>query len=705
MIKVNIEKNKKENPYIEHFAKDYLVRFYPNIQEVNIGSPDDDSKYTAADYLLKEPNVLVEIKEIHDYSSNQEMGIFSGSMRWLRDELEKRDLSWVGGSFIIETHMALKIRREDKGKIIDQLLQAIKEQKTNISIDNVGGFKIRKINNKENHVFFSASGGVRSIDPVSTIYENIYKKINTADNQLGSYREKVAKKILLLVNQYIFADPRNVVEALSRHDSELVKYKNIDEIWLIFRDRDKEFLPPELIYTKDFLAELAEAKFEVNPINIKLLEKWFYSLEKANNEYKEKLFLVMKHLFTDKKPCEIVKDDSTREQMVQIGIWLAQKERFEDAAWIVKKFIDDTDPGKPEDYIGDPDFNYHEEIIKGKDTITINTVLGHLAWVIQKLCVKEEYIFFALENTKKLLEHPNLYVRLQGIIPLTEIAARRQWLKGWNQRPYVGEYKIFHDLCFGLIDLLEKNKNYVAIADSTTYLFSYYKDLTTEESIRVLNALKINNEAAGLFVYFGIFRARHYKDVDIPFDAAKLSLFLKDILKSKNESDSLIIASIGWHFWKLLSEQKQEFNELKPYIDLLFDRPYSQDLHGNIEMIIEDWIGSEVEISIKWFNQYLDNIIDYLKAYEDIRSNGGLWLSLEPILESIAKNCPSALIKIIPKVTKICKKGGYVGYFNKIFQTYKLIEDEDLKKQVKELSKNLYQTIEADYPRVDKMDW
>ncbi len=555
-MQIKFLKQKKEDRYIEHFAHAYLGS---ELQNLTIDSPDSDSKFTAPDYLLQEASLLVEIKEIHDYSGNRELGSLHKSTRWLREELALRDTSWAKGYFMVETPWDLKIRREDKNEVVDKILQTIREGKTNILIEKFGQFKIRKLDALENRITFSAFGGVKSIDPVSTIYENINQKIVQANKQLGSHKEKVGKKILILVNQYVFADPKNVVEALSRSVSSLAGYKNIDEIWLIFQTSDGSFLPPELLFTKEFLSQLEESKLEPSTINLHLFEKWFIPLEKTGDEYKEKLFLIMKALFVSKKPFELIRADETREQMVQMGQWLVQKNRYQDVIWLINTFIDDPDPVRSEDYVGDPDFNYAERIKEGEDPRIITTVLGHLAWVIQKLALKEEYISLALQYCKKLFEHPNLYVNLQAIVPLTDIAARRQWLKGWNVRPYVDDYKIFHDLTFSLISLLEEHPNYKAIADWTAHLFAYYKDLDTEEALRVLNAIKTTDESAGLFIYFGIFRERHYRDQNIPFNPAMLSSVLKDIIVKERDPDSRLVASIAWHIWKILHEEKGEF--------------------------------------------------------------------------------------------------------------------------------------------------
>ncbi|WP_176230579.1 hypothetical protein, partial [Candidatus Hakubella thermalkaliphila] len=165
--------------------------------------------------------------------------------------------------------------------------------------------------------------------------------------------------------------------------------------------------------------------------------------------------------------------------MARLGLWLVDKERFDETVWLIDQFIDDPDPVAPEHYEGVPESNYQEKIIAGEDPHIITTVRGNLAWVIQKLALRKNYIIKALDYTKTLLRYKNLYAKLQAIIPLIEIAARRQWLEELNPQ----EYKEFHDVTF---DLLRNYAKYPPIAKRLTHVFYYFQDLTTEEDLEVL---------------------------------------------------------------------------------------------------------------------------------------------------------------------------------------------------------------------------
>jgi len=311
--------------------------------------------------------------------------------------------------------------------------------------------------------------------------------------------------------------------------------------------------------------------------------------------------------------------------IIRLGEHLAAKNRFNDVIWIIDKFIDDPDPEEPEQYSGDPDFNYHQKIANGEDPFVITTVLGHLAWLVQKLAIQKEYIGKALNYTEKLLSHKNLYVKFQAIIPLVEIAARRQWLDGWGKRPRESEYKKFHSMVFDLVELVSQNPDYKAIANKLVLVFSYYNDLSTEEADEVLNLLKITSESARLFVYFGIFRQRDYKDQHIEFDGKKFETKLREIIKSNTEENIELKERISLHFWQILKENKDEFEKIRPYIELFLKQPYQKDIYSNIEHIINETIRDKPDVCIEWYKQMLSRISKYLESVEP-QSQIVLWL-------------------------------------------------------------------------------
>ncbi|GAG55295.1 unnamed protein product, partial [marine sediment metagenome] len=285
------------------------------------------------------------------------------------------------------------------------------------------------------------------------------------------------------------------------------------------------------------------------------------------------------------------------------------------------------------------------KIAEGEDPKIITTVLGRLAWVVQKLAIFDKYIKNALMYTKRLAYHPNLYVKLQAIIPLTEIAARRQLLEGYGDRPYSKEYKTFHKLTFDLVKLVKDHPNYTIIADWLTRVFGYYKDLSTNEAEQALKALQISKESSGLFIYFAIFREKHYKNQPIKFNAERFRAWLADIIKAEKKIYIPLRENVAWHFWRILDEDLSKFDYLRSYIDLLIRQPYHKSTHYYNEKIIETCFTKHPDICLLWYMTVLDQVEK--ATLWQVPKTESIWLvSAEKIIVETARQQPKQLLRL-----------------------------------------------------------
>lgn len=709
-MKINFlcKQSKKEDKYIKPFVEFYLSSYFPKIKKVSIDCPDKNNQQKAPDYFLIQPKIAVEIKEVHEREEIERMAATGYNVRRLQkalDELVQRE-KFLAGVYYLDYPWNLKVKRGEEKIVAEKIIVAIRNNQREFSIDRIGDFKIiSKSENKENKIILGASmGPVRWINPAGTIHQNIGPKIATANKQLGA--KDADKRILLLVNKYIFGDRiTEFIEAFTYSYKDLLGYKNIDEIWIQIESASNQF-SHSLLYKRDFLSSFDKANLQpITKEKIKLFTDWFYPLSKLGDDFKEKLFNSLKQILKNKKPYEVFDNSFVREEMVRLGIWLAEKERLDDSIWIINKFINDPDPQEPEKYSGDPKFNYHKQIVNGEDPHIITTVLGHLAWVIQKLAVRKKYIVKALDYTKKLLSHKNLYVKLQAIIPLIEIAGRRQWLEGWGKRPREGEYREFHKIVFGLIALVQKNPNYKAIAKWLCRVFAYYKDLSTREAEQVLDALKITEESAGLFVYFGIFRQRHYKDQNVKFDSRRLEKKLKEIIKNQKEDYGRLRASITWHLWKILDENRNEFETIKPYIDLILEQPYQRDIYDDIERVINNWIKDKPDICIMWYKQMLSKISEFVEKTK-LKQSQRVWLMhTDKIIEALARYNLKELLEVMEKLVFLWKKGVFVGSPKRLFESFKLISNEEQRVEFKRKFQKWYNSMRKLNPKIEKVSW
>lgn len=705
------KKPKPEDKYIYPFLGFY---FKDLKEDVEYKAIPEQSKYKTPDYYVPTSNSFVEVKEVHDAKDRQRSAQWGKIINNLRKQIRNHNsLKKINGLYSIATPPVFKFPT-DKEKIknaANEILQAIVDKKTEVSLHNVT-FKLERVSDKDNGVYFSAKGLGGFFDPAQTIDENIKDKLATANRQLGFKldKQKVEKKIVLLTNHYhLLHWDWDLYKAVSYSYKQLLAYKDIDEIWFQNPNKDGTFTH-KLLYTKQFLSGYHNQKLKVSQENSFLLSNWFSALEKMGDVYKKKLFVALRSFLSIKKPHGWFKEsNSAREEMVRLGVWLIENKRFNDATWLIEKFISDPSPVRPEGYTGDPDFNYHKQILEGKDPHIITTVLGHLSWTIQKLAArrKEEnknYTIKALNYTKSLINHKNYYVKLQAIIPLIEIAKRRQWLSGWSKRPREKEYKEFHDLVFSLVKIVKDKPKCVAIAKWLCNVFAYYKDLSTKEAIEVLDTLRVTEESAGLFLYYGIYRGGHYKDQNIEFKSKELKKKLKDLIKSKAQKDQILKSNLAWHFWKLLDENPNEFDKLSDWIPLFVELPYERRIYGSLLRIIEDWIINKSDICIPWYKTLINNIVEEIGTEEKARN---FWLTTKTgeILIEIAKKKPDELGDIVKKLVKLWKLGSFVGSPKEIFESYKAVKDAKLRRENKARFQKWYKKMKKLNPKVEKVDW
>ncbi|MBW2044709.1 MAG: hypothetical protein JRI96_07455 [Deltaproteobacteria bacterium] len=692
-------------PFIEFYGSKYLQKF----KRVDIEFPELSNIYRekVPDCFLVQPKILIEVKRIFHRQSIQSLAAWGSYVRRLEEEVKKRNLNKIKGSYLLNTPSGFRIKPRKVSKVVSQIINAVVASQSEVAIENVGKFKIDKISDEGKKIYFAGLGGEGGFfNPAQIIYENIREQVKSANQQLGfSKFGKVNKKILLLVNEYQLGYRiDNVVEALSFSYKDLFKFKNIDEIWLLYPPREDKILPPILLYSHSFFKQFEKTKVRKSKEAIELFDKWFYFLANKGDEYKERVFSLLKKVVDGKKPYQIFKNKFTRQEMVRLGNYFAEKGRYKEACWIIDKFIDDPDPPISNNYIGDPYFNYHKRIEKGDTISHITTVLGHLAWVIQKLALNQKQISKSLSYTKVLLSHKNLYVKLQAIFPLIEISARRQWLSGYGKRPYAGEYKEFKKIVFYLVDLVAKNPDYKAIADKLPLIFFYFKDLSTKEAEIVINNLVFAKDSAALFIYFGIFRERHYKEQEIEFNGRVFRDKLKAIITSKKKEHKNLRAGIIWHFWKILSDKPSEFGIILPYINIFLKQPYEEHSCRSLGMIIRDWINKKPDVCIDWFKKLLDQISDYLLKKD--RQEGVPWLvSTEEVITLIAKQKSGELVSVMGKLVDFWMKNTYIGNPKPLFESYKLVSDVNTREEIKRKFKIYYKSMKKENPRLKEVNW
>ncbi len=723
-MKIKFEfKDDKSNPteqvkaFIAYWLEEHGIR-----DEVKVLSPEKILG-KGADYFVINSGLLIEATQLIDNEDLARSAKWAITVNTL-SKLIKEDsrFSSIKGLHSISTPenfglKASQLKNESVlntkiSKAVDDIIKAILSKRPEV---DVFGYKLRveKVNEVDDGIYFSTIGRARSISVAGIFHENLRKKFDKANTQLGIEEidgAKVKSRVLLIVNKYrLLTFDWDLFEGLSYSYKELVeKYSNISEIWFQAEDGEGKY-QHKLLYRKAIFTQFENMDFSnMNSQDYEVFAKWFSALEKLDDNKKQILIEALKILLKRHSPHKIFPDPQTRIEMVRYGRWLAENNKRNDANWLIKQFLNDPDPSDPptgdkKDYGNE----LHESIKKAtkSDIHAIHTVKGHLAWTVQLLSLKKDFLlkesYGYTQGVLRSTKH--LYLILQWIFPLIEISNRRFWLKELDEKLY----EDFRKLCF---ELLESYSKYPDIAKGLVHVFHYFKELTTEETKEVLNKLEKADDYETLLLYFAIYREKHFKEEKYnkeirDYNPTYAKKKLEETILNDDNGLLNLRSGIAWNIWKILSEDEKELETLIPLIDSFLTSPYDGHLFHNFERIVEEYIDKFPEKSITWFIQ----IIKAAKLYLDKKPDEGrnVWLSTEigKVLRKTAEKKPEQLLVLIELLYEMWMKGAFVGTISEIFTSYKFIDNKELRLQLEGKFKEIYFRMKKVNEKLENVDW
>ncbi len=267
---------------------------------------------------------------------------------------------------------------------------------------------------------------------------------------------------------------------------------------------------------------------------------------------------------------------------------------------LIDKLINDPNPETSET---DHTFNDHLKIKRGEDVSTIGTVRGRVAWALQHLAVRKEYLSHALERVECLAGDSNLYVRRMTIFPFVEIVRRRSWFQEID--PSL-ENRV-KTLSFRM---LRNNRDYKRILNELLHVFSHFRDLDESEAKIVLKEFEGVPDASFLFIYFAIYRKEQYEERG-PFDSKEF----EDILTSHiKDPSSEIRANIALQFWRHIDKSFDYYGKYKRFIFQFFEGIYDLKTFQNLLLIIERILsrGDLFDEGYELFHKHLNLEKDYV---------------------------------------------------------------------------------------------
>ena len=685
IIKMNfLSKSKNEDKFLELFINYYYSKYFPELTEENIFSPDGDgnNEGPSPDFYLKNSHLLIEVKRVLDRKDQEITAAYILNLERLNKVLETADKSFLDGYYFVRVPMGIRVRRGEESDVINQILESIKNRKNELFIPNSGTLEITKWEKKEgrkNDVLLSFGSRSGSINSAQIIRENTEKQIFNANEQLGNFSKgPISKRILLFVNQYMFGDLGDYLNALSGIFTGPTKYPNLDEMWLQTKENH------ELLLEKEFLTAYEGMQFDDLLKHIELFRKWLKTFNELGDIFKEKIFKIIKELLKTRTPEEVFPLSEERQIIIRLADWLVNQKRIDDIHWLVGKFINDSDPGDPKTDKSSNGYKYHEKILNKEYGLPIDTVLGSLAWRVGFLTNEEKFILDSFNFTRRLIEHENLYIKFQAIIPFISIARRRFWLNGWKKFPRREEYGLFSELAFKYLELLNNHRGWTDLADHLIDLFMDFCDLTTEEAIYVFETLRAYKDSSHLLTFFALYRSGSFKDVDgLSFDSTYFKREMMEVLESGKKDDENLRSELAWQFWSILHSRPKEFHFFRPYIDQLMKGPFSRGAMDKVQLIVTDHLEAEPQICIQWFSQILEKIQTFNSGKEKLPLEHLFILHSEEVFEVVLKKFPEKLIPLMKDLFEIWNKGGSIGHPVHLLKLGKSLNDSNINNELR----------------------
>jgi hypothetical protein len=620
--------------------------------------------------------MIVEVKRVIDAARAKETGSWSKNVKNLRMAIEANALSSkLKGSYLVRTPFRFPERPpQDISPIAERILASAIANKSEVEIFGVS-CELNHLSTDGRGIFFSGMG-MGWVNLGESSARDLPRLLKNANTQLGANDPQHSERIVLLANvEGADVSLDDVIGSIARDLEAIRKLDNIDAAYLLTWTQEKNQVTK--VFTREFLDNLVTATFDLsNKCQLELLRSWFSPLASVSlPETNEQLFAILRAL-PNNEPVETYLP-STRARMnaVELGKWLMGAERVDDTKWLIDRFIDDSDPSDSQSALNNDEL--HAQILKGADPGQVTTVLGNLAWIVQLLAGRKAHVRDAWGYTKKLLAHPNLYIKQQGTIPLIEVTHRRDALKEHSE----AEYGDFRRTVF---DFLRQNSQFHGIAEWLVKVFYYFRDLNTSEAIEVLERLKNEEDSGALYFYFGIFRSRHFKEV--PYDGALVEKLLYEEIAGTTDRAARIRKEIAYHLFHLAKETPNEALALKRLVESLINYSSLTEIDTFIDGMVEAVSSVESAIASEWACKLIEHTE---QRWNEISPKPQGFFVFDPseCLIVLARFSPATFLEMVSRLIGMQTAGLYVMplHGKQFEQTVSMITDATIRDRALQL--------------------
>jgi hypothetical protein len=611
------------------------------------------------DIVVPSLGLIVEVKRIIDRPRTEESAKWSESVSNLRDAIHNNPrFGDVRGYYVLTAAYYPIVRRGKIKAMAALVVDALLNGKSEVDGGRNGPrFEIKKYSEDFNGVDFSTSAFGWG-DPAATVAENVQSQLAKAAAQLswspGDF--EVKKRVVLLVSTTaLMRGLDSVVDGLARIYSDLLSHKSIDEIWCI-RVSSDGLSPAEFAFGREEAAA-HEDGWKVVPARAReWLEKWFYNLSEKGEAQRSKLVQGLLATMGTDPPHTAFPNAHSRTIMVRSIEWLIAAERGQEAIEMAKRFVNDPDPNGPE--VGPSPL--HEEIRSGSTPSTITTVLGSLAWSVQKIALRVEYFGPALDLTKLLLDHTNLYVKFQACVPLIELAVRAR-----HFRTKVGDQEVARFKAV-LLSAIREYSVHPAIARKLAHAATCFLDFSESESVVVIDALQ-NEQEAGPLLFLLAYPLSASGEVSTrPILVERLHQVLLD---SHSEQRGKLV---WWLCRQLLDSPDADFKRnmdlMGPLIELIWRTKHDPKVQGTVSAFMGNLLKRDRPRILRWnllawtsFRHHLTNVPQEGYVYVG---------STAEFLGEAATSGIDLFTNYLLELFELWKAGAHIGKPHELFQAF-----------------------------------
>jgi hypothetical protein len=398
-------------------------------------------------------NNSVEISEIVDRNQKQVWAGSHKTISYLKEELnfQLKDLK-TPGIYYISIPINLKIRsRVTANEYAKEIMGHLKAEEEFKYRGNTFKIHMQETSpeNTKKFSIFSIGGG--DINPEGVIFKRISTKIEKANKQL-SFAPKSHKRILLLCNKYHHTDERALLKVYTHLEPVLVKYHNIDEVWIQFSNQKS---PKHILYlSKD--PEVHEKKALCNLHNLTRI-----SSQISNCNLKKRIFLFIGETIKNKSLLDLFPKNEDRIEILRFLGRQIDDKGYVKIHSLVREILEDPDPTPLGEEPSDCEF--HNQIKQEQEYNIVWTVQGELSSIyidiIRRATQKndKETLRKCLQETNKILSTTkNLYVWALWLAPFSALISAAHQLKypKWLTSSLRDIYKKKD----GLLDIAKDNK-------------------------------------------------------------------------------------------------------------------------------------------------------------------------------------------------------------------------------------------------------